>query len=397
MKTKPMTLMLVACVVTTLFAGCATHEQKKQQAQLRWEKATAEAKVSLAAELFQNGRIAEAEKTLAHCIKVAPELPQAHLLMGRIHFAQARFGYAHKSFKRSVELDKKLDAGWYWLAKIAQRNKDTATAFENYNKAMALRPANVNYIIAVAESYVEQGNHEKALSLLEEKCEILNSEPALKVASGDILSRIGRTREAIDLYNQALLIKGDDSAIVESLGYCYILDKQWSRAAEMFDRLATEETDSSQKKTYLELLAMCNMNDNEYGRAVTYYDQLSVDRRNDAELWLKMGQAALGASAPNRALACARRALVLRPAWPDAIALSGCAAYINRDYVSAIEAFRKISSDEKNQGLAWLMMGKSYEQLGFTEKARKAYQNARELEPESKLVTLVSKSEKQVQ
>ena len=88
---------------------------------------------------------------------------------------------------------------------------------------------------------------------------------------------------------------------------------------------------------------------------------------------------------------------MLRPGWADAIALSGCAAYLNRDYVGAVEAFRKISSDEKNQGLAWLMMGKSYEQLGFNEKARKAYQNARELEPESKLVTLVSKSEKQVQ
>ena len=258
---------------------------------------------------------------------------------------------------------------------------------------MALKPANIDYIIAVAETHVSQGNEDAALQLLQQKSEILSSEPNLKVATADILSRMGKTKQAIQIYNQALLLKSDDPRVVESLGYCYIVDSQWANAARMFERLAFDETDTSRKRAYLELLAMCNMNDNEYGRAISYYDQLSIDRRNDAELWLKMGQAALGANAPNRALACAKRALTLRANWPDAIALAGCASYINHDYAGAIETFKKIATDEKNQGLAWLMMGKSYEQLGFTEKAQKAYQNARELEPENKLVALVSKSE----
>ena len=104
--------------------------------------------------------------------------------------------------------------------------------------------------------------------------------------------------------------------------------------------------------------------------------------------------AALGADAPDRALVCARRALALKPAWPEAIALQGCARYANNDYYGAIKIFKKITTDKKNEAFAWLMIGRCYQRLGQSEPAQKAYEKAANLNPEGKLITLLAKPQK---
>jgi tetratricopeptide (TPR) repeat protein len=273
---------------------------------------------------------------------------------------------------------------------------------------LVLRPTNIEYILAVAEVYAAGNEHEQAIELLEEKMAAMPEEVSLRVVTADLMSRLGRNGRAIELYRQAMLTAGDDDSIAESLGYCYIFSGKWSEAAEIFNRLVDQcqrdpilrknskmgAADKQRKKLYLQLAALCSMNCAQYERAVNCYSKLSVEERDNAEIWMKMGQAALGAGMTNRALICGQEALVLRPGYADAIALIGCAQYAGGDYAVAAESFRRIAADKKNGGFSWLMRARCYEQLGQTNKAEQAYRKALEINPRSKLGDFLAESVK---
>jgi tetratricopeptide (TPR) repeat protein len=386
-----MTKILLPVVLIAFCTGCESYQSKKQAAYNRWEKTSAKAKITVAVELFEEGRIEQALDTVDKCLKSDPELAQAHLLLGRIYTVQGKIEDSKQSFSKALELDENLDQAWFCIASIAQQENQLEKAREGYEKAVRLKPSEADYVIALAEIDVAQGRYQNALDELTAKTRMFPDSSALRIATADVLSRMGKTKEAIRVYNQVLLLEPNDYSVAETLAYCYITDQQWDKASKMFEKLLENTVDSGKKVAYLNILAMCSMNAGQYGTAVKCYDQLSIEQREDPQIWLQMGQAALGMEASNRALACAVRALALQPGWPDAIALKGCAQYLNDDYDSAIQTFAKITSSENLAGFAWLMTGRCYEQLGKNDLADEAYQNAAELNSDSKLITLLTK------
>jgi len=392
LKAKPILAILLIAAALAVCAGCEnSYANKKNTVKQQWEKNATEAKIPIAWNLFENGRIDEARQTLQECLDVDAENPQAHLLMGRIHFSQGRLAQARRSFSLATEFDSSSDKAWYWLGRLAQHNDKLTDALSCYYKAMSLKPADVDYITAAAKTYAAQKQYSKAITLLEQKFRLLPSQTDLKVTAADIMLSAGRTTEAIDMYKEAMLLEPGDLDIIESLGYCYIMNQQWGYAGRMFEELADKST-GERKKVYLRLLGTCSINNSEYGKAFSCYDELSVVERDNANLWLQMGQAALGADAPNRAIACAERALRLKPGWADAVALMGCAHYMNADYHKAIKTFGKIISNNDLGGFAWLMTGRCYQQLGEFSPAQKAYGKSAGMNPASELlVTLFVK------
>ena len=385
-------LMFILAGIAVVLAGCDSYADKKAAARQKLEATTAQTKVAVANDLFENGRTEEAEAMLLKCLEVDPEMAHGHLLMGRLRFSQSRLDDAEKSFRMATDLDANMGRAWYCLGVVAQRNKSNE-AFGYYYKAMTLEPGNVDYIIAAAETYIEDNRYDAGLKLLDEKNALLGGEIRLQMAKADILLRFGKVKEAINVYNQILLKQSNNAETTEALAYCYIIDKDWGKAVEMFESLASNPGNTS-KNSYLKMLAMCSMNASEYGKAVSYYDQLSVEQRDSAEVWLQMGQAALGAGAPRRALSCAQRALTLRPGWAEAIVLRGCAQYANKNYTDAIDNFREITSDSKMSCFGWLMMGRCYQRLGEKSLMEKAYSNVAKLDTENKFATLISEQTK---
>lgn len=376
-------------VAMALMPGCSSYAQKKRDAHMKWNKVSARAKVDVAKDFFRNGRYEDALTTARYCVQSDPELAEAYLVIGKVHYVSGRFVHAQSALIQAVGYNESLDDAWYWLGEIALQNKMPIQALEHYNRAMSLRPTSTDYIIAIVEVYASQGRYEDSLALLERKMELTPANAALKVADADISQRLGRTSQAIRMYNQALLLASDNLDIAESLGYCYIEQENYKDAARMFERVAKNAT-GEDKTASLKLLAMCSMNSGQYSKAVGYYNKLSLDDRDNEQIWLQMGQAALGAGAPNRAAACASRALSLRPGWTDAIALEGCAQYLKSDYDTAIRTFSRLTNNPQMGGFAWLMSGRCYQQLGRQTLADKAYENASRLNPQSKLISLLS-------
>jgi len=209
--------------------------------------------------------------------------------------------------------------------------------------------------------------------------------------------------EAIKLYERAMLLAEDDHDIAQSLGYCYIFAGRPKQAAEIFKSLAERCDNASSdddgvaavqertKKLYLEIAALCSMQSGRYDTAVDCYDKLTVECRNDADVWIKLGQAALGAGLHSRAVMCGQRALTLQPGNADAMTLIGCARYAGGEYQAAAEMFEKLTGRPDCGALSWLMLGRCEEKLGRLSQAEAAYRKALQLQPDSKLGRLLAR------
>jgi tetratricopeptide (TPR) repeat protein len=392
-------ITVTAIIVCLGSVGCESHSESKKLAQKRWEKASSGIKLNFAQQKYDNNCFDEAKKDVSECVIADPDNAQAHLLYGKLLLAEDKGTDAVRELRLAVELDEELGEGWYLLGLATQgpspflsstEDKGEQTLFY-YNKALAINPAKVDYVLAVAETYTEQEKPEEAIKLLEEKIAAMPREISLKAAAADLMWRVGKNERAIELYKQAMLMRGDDSGIAEALGYCYVFSGRWSEGAEIFNKLIGQCQDEQKKKSYLQVAAFCSVNCAQYDKAVNYYNELRVEERDNVEFWVKMGQAALGAGAAERAFMCGKRALVLQPDNADAIVLIGCAQYSMGDYTVAIKSFEKTTSDEKTGSISWLMKARCYEQLGRKDEAGRAYKKALEIEPNSKLGNFLAK------
>ena len=355
-------------VVVLLFAvvfmcGCDSYSKKKTAMVAHWEQSSSLAKLPVAEELAANERYEEAEEILDRCIKASPKSPEAHFVMGKLHFIQGRNSAAQESLNLAVRYDGEMDEAWFMLGVIVESEGFVEKAFEYYTRAMELKPSRSDYVISCAELYAGCGDYEAAVDLLRSKSNRLYSSSELKVSLAEILMRDGRLSDAIAVYKQLLLAGSDDPKYLLPLGYCYVIDENWSEGAKIFSRLAAS-CDGSDGDTYTEMLGICSMNSKDYAQAMKCYDKLSVNRRDDVEIWLQMGQAALGATRPKAALACAKRAYALQPGNREAITLAGCAEYLQGDYAKAVQTFGQVADESDSASFVQMMVMRCHKHLG---------------------------------
>ena len=123
---KLLIIVLFGVGLLALGAGCDLHTARTNNAHLRLEKALAKTKVCVAEEFFQNGRVERAEQILHESLRVNPQTPEAHLLMGKIHYSCSRFDNARKSFLAALELNNDLQQAKDFLELIAQMQEQHA-------------------------------------------------------------------------------------------------------------------------------------------------------------------------------------------------------------------------------------------------------------------------------
>jgi len=371
-------------------SGCKSPGTARKLARERWSKASARIKLGMAQQQYDQGRYEQATTTVRQSIQADPEFTLAHLLLGKLLLVQGDVDAAVAELKAVVQIEPALDEAWYWLGVSAQHYQDNEQAYAYYQKALSLKPIDVDYILAVAEVLVAQNKPEQAAAFLESKALVLPQEISLHVATADLMSRLARYERAIQLYRKAALMTSDNADIFESLAYCNMFSGNWALAADVFAELAKDSKDEHKNKIYLEAEALCSMNSDQYDRAVNCYHKLGRRQGDSAETWVKMGQAALGAGIPHRALRCSREALVLQPDYTDAVALLGSALYASGEFEAALQTFDRLTCDSPGGAFCWLMKARCYEKLGQQEEAQQAYDRARQIDPGSRLGNLLA-------
>ncbi len=386
---KRIIILFFAVFVVAVCIGCDSHAQSKKAARERWEKTTARVKFNLAMQDYNAQNFQQATKEIEQCINADPDMPAAHLLFGKLLIAQGQPDGAEYELRLTLQLNEELHEPWYWLGVLEQQKKDYEQAHFYYSKAMTMSPLIVDYILAVVEVNIALDQCDKAAILLEEKMAALPDNISLIITVADLMLRQGKNEKATELYTRAAHLQPQDNEIAESLAYCYILGQNWKEAAAIFNKLTANCDDVEQRKTYLRMLGLCNINAAQYDQAQNCYNKLSLEDRDNADTWFQIGQAALGAGATQRAFVCSQRALRLKPNWPDAMTLKGCAQYMLKNYLAALESFQSITEDQENAAFVWLMKGRCHQKLGNIKKAEEAYKKSLQLKPNSELELLL--------
>lgn len=373
-------------------AGCNQYAEKKQALEENWGKSTVAAQIPIISDHIDQGRIKQAKELLLKCMKSDPQSAGVYYLTGRIDVIEGRNDRAMQAFRRAVELDDQLAAAWHGLGSLAVLKKDNAAAVESYLKAQQIEPLNAEYVLSLCNVYIETQQADRAQEILKEGIDRQPRNLELMLALAGLEGQLGHNEQAIQLYEQALLLHGKRAQILEPCGYLYMSLQQWTKAAERFEQLIKLYTEGQDEYTLaLRSLAKCSLNAGRYAEALKYYDKLTVFCREDADIWLSLAQSALGADDPGRAAASAEKALKLRTGWSAAYAMLGSGQYLQDQYDKAIASFSRVTDDEELAAYAWFMTGRCYQKLGQTIQANSAFERAEKLDPANELVTVFLK------
>jgi len=376
-----------------IFAGCqTTYKEDKQQMKAKWQKDTSRIKLSAAKDQFEAGQYEQAEAVAKECIAAGLNLSDAHLLLGKAKLVEGNFSEAKSNFQTYLRLESKSAEGWFLLAMACERLDDKASALNWYLKAIELSPGNADYIIALGRMYVSQGDFVSAENLYKGKIATSAGSVDLKIAAAQMYLAWGQNDKAVQLYEQAQMTMPDNAELLEALGSCYILAGNWAKAGDAHKQLYQQCTDNTVKKGYLKIMALCATNAGDYSSAMKYYSTLTSGDKDNAWLWVSMGQAALGADLPRQALICSKKAIALKNDMLEAYLLSGSANYKSGNYRQAIDDFQKAVSNNSHAHFAWLMTARCYEKMGNAEQAKAAYEKAAKFGTDNELQKLLVKS-----
>ncbi len=369
--------------------GCAQPVDKKQAMVEKYNKNSIKVKLPVVENLLEQQLVDQARRTTNECLAAEPDDPAVHVMDGKVLCAEGKIDQSRQAFERAVELDANSDMAWYHLGIMEQSQGNHEMALTYFQKADAIKPQEYRYSLSIANSLAILGRNQEAIDLLLGAKQKNTRNAAVLAEMAAIIGRCGDIEGSIDLYKRALSLKPDDAKIMQPLADYYVIQKQWAAAMEIYDSLVQKSPFINED--YLNKLAMCSFNAGRYDKALGCYDQLSVLRRNDPQIWLKMAQSALGAGAAERAILCADKTLQMNPACTEAVAVIGCADYLNKRYDKAIATFAQLIMDDKLGGFAWFMTGRCYAQLGKTTLAQNAFDRAQQMNPDSCLVAMFVK------
>lgn len=391
--------VLLGMMVISIGCSESAYTEKKQAMTAEWDKATAAAKIPVIEDMIEQGQISQAKKTVQQCVRADPELPQVYVLAGRIHLIEKHLDKAYEAFSRALELDPEIDEAWHLLGSLAVLKRDYPEALEYFKRALALDAFRTEYILSASDVLIETDQIEQARELLETGLANNTRDVDLHVALARLVQVQGQTEEAINIYETCESLNGPLPEIVEPCGYAYMTDRQWSKAADKFQALLKSVKDSPERyHMTMRSLAMCLYNAGQYENALSWYDKLSVIFRDDADIWVRMGYAALGSNDPKRAAYCGSKSLKCDASSAQGYALLGSAQYLQGQYEESLRTFYKITDDEEMGAFAWFMTARCYQQLGQNIQANAAFERAEKLDPDSELVsTFTGLNQKAVQ
>ncbi len=161
------TASFAGLLVAGLLAGCeGSMPVAREQAARRWNLARAEIKAKLAADRLQAGNVAAAAQELAQADRLDPERSQRAALRAKVWLAEGKLAQAaglleqtHLEGQDQAEIE-------YLLGVVRQQQQRWDEALAAFLRAAELDPQEVTYLVAAAQTWLQLGQAEEALTLL---------------------------------------------------------------------------------------------------------------------------------------------------------------------------------------------------------------------------------------
>ena len=161
-------------------------------------------RLALARLLIDNNRADEAQTLVDQLANDRPGNTQGLEAAFRVQMARNDLGAARSSVRAIRAVDPQGPLGFYLAGVIDEYDHKPADALENYEKALAHPDAGIEPLSAAVRIDLSQKHPDKALARLEAALTRSPRDVALMNLKGEVLSRSGRTQDAIVAFEHAI-------------------------------------------------------------------------------------------------------------------------------------------------------------------------------------------------
>ncbi len=278
---------------------------------------------------------------------------------------------------------------WAKLGDIYRFQQQFTLAREAYQQAIELDPGYVWPYHHLGLIYRQQQSYEEALHSFQQAV-IRHTDIGERARAwnqiGDIYQALGRLREAIGAYHQAIELDPTYASPWNSVGdVCRLLERP-DEAIDAYRRAVELEPAMAWPYHSLALIYVERANDDRtaYEAAITLYRQAIERYSNDrdrARAWNDLGSTYQALHRLEDAIKAFRRAIELDPTYTTPLNKLGDVYQELGYHEDAIEAYRQAIALEPGDAVSWNSLGDVYRELAQFEAAIEAYQQALNFNP----------------
>lgn len=293
---RPRNMFKSAVIVITSLSmiticGCGVSKRGKEmrtQAYSRMDEVNAGMLHEQATTAFETGQLDKAIDLADQAVVRYPKGIGHHVLRGRILMELDRLAEANRSFQQAIDINENHAEAHYFCGIVYERLSRDELASERFQKASHLDPQKLQFLMALVESLIAQGELKHAEDRLVERFDDFEHNASLHHLHGQLMVMQGRHSEANRSYEMASLLAPDDVHLLE----------EWVRIRHRLDDHAGALGGIEEMQTLHDralgkdmLLIKCRGlsalgRDNE---ARTTYQNLAEKHEDDMEIWEEFG------------------------------------------------------------------------------------------------------------
>ena len=160
---------------------------------------------------------------------------QSHRARANFLFGHGKHQEALEDYTQAIEKDPETLKNLYNRAIIHIQLDSYDDAIQDLQQALLLDPEHLNSLIHLAGAYEKLGNYQMALVILE-KLASLHPRPEAYNRMASICFRLKHPEEALELFNLAIEMRGDNYLYYNNRGIVYFRLKDYAQALEDFSQ-----------------------------------------------------------------------------------------------------------------------------------------------------------------
>lgn len=365
--------------------------------------------------LIDQNKINEA-KAIVRCI--GEDSIEVQLLEAELFLVEKKPKEAERIFIDMIETRDDIDKEDYKSIIYLYEDFDMpAKAIEWFEKAILLFPQEDYMLMDMALCYVETGNTEKAINMLNDLIDANPYESEYWYGLGKVYYMTDNYNKAIEAYEFVLTIEPEHSKAILMMAHCYFKLENYEESAQFYLKYSTFEPESEMP---LFFCALCYFTSEKFDQALLYFKEalqkvqegspqlidiysyiaLTYSKMNNidealnyidlairqdescADSYIYKGRFYLYAENAEKAIECFDKAIAIDPNDMKVYNDLGITYFECKDYPMAIEAFRKIAETDPGYGLSNIYLAYLYLQVGYRRNFQKFFIEAVKEAPE---------------
>lgn len=388
--------LVIAVLLVLILVGCESTKKgqvenwAKKDADVRWLKLRSSLIGEIAQDYFDSGDLEQAENHLIESLLLDPDNAALHCLSGRIALERGQLERSYHRLYAAINLNGELAEAHYYLGLVLQRWQQYGKAFERFDRAFQLQADNPNYLLAMAEMYINMDKFDAAMDLLRSKLTYFEQTVGICAGIGQIYMLQHQFDKAAEYYQKASLLDPDDLALQEELASACIAAGQINQAVSILQSLVglvdelqqVEGVNQINRRTLQFALAECYFLQQRYREAESIYISLTRKNATDVEAWIKLGELAWRAGDLEAAYLAAQHAISAAPKQHEGYLLEGLVLGKRDQFDQAAESFRRAADVAEDESQPLILRGLALEQIDKMDQAAKAYADALRRSPQ---------------